>query len=521
MDALFSPFVDLLKHYIQTNYLVYDDQKVNLLMYSCVSITISFVVKTFLDIAALLNFLKYVCWMIEYKILHRKRAIIPCIKENTPYCPYSYKDTESKNTNIIISEHSSYMFTRVITKSLFGTSETGRQHIYCFSATKPTGDETLDTKTLISAACINTNEQTKVSLLINDEKNKYIVGFVDGYYIYAHIAPYTNKITSLSCNDATCLKKYISIIQEKINSDSDIDMNDNKLLVTEYDPTMSGSSLNYLSTTPNRLAHIGYVKPNLTFDNYVSRHKNFILKKLSAFKSNELYKNNPYMENNLGFLLHGDYGTGKSYFISALANYLNMSICNVNFTKVRTIKQFREIMTGENIKKYIFSFDELDYLLSDLLDNKNACDRDVRLQIQMLSAQISTCIDPEEKKSLIDQMKKLMEVGSADRLTYAFLLSELSGTTSTTGRIIVGTTNFPEKIPDSLKRPGRFDVMLELGKFNHSEIKELLENIYKPNNDDRKMLDNVKFLENKYTPACIIMKTCMESDLNKIILSLT
>ena len=101
------------------------------------------------------------------------------------------------------------------------------------------------------------------------------------------------------------------------------------------------------------------------------------------------------------------------------------------------------------------------------------------------------------------------------------MLSELSGTTSTTGRIIVGTTNFPEKIPDSLKRPGRFDVMLELGKFNHSEIKELLENIYKPNNDDRKMLDNVKFLENKYTPACIIMKTCMESDLNKIILSLT
>ena len=125
----------------------------------------------------------------------------------------------------------------------------------------------------------------------------------------------------------------------------------------------------------------------------------------------------------------------------------------------------------------------------------------------MLSVQISTTDDVKMKELLVKEMKLLMETNTSnDKLTYQFLLGELSGLLSTQNRILICTTNFPEKIPDALKRPGRFDILIELGKFNNEEIKELLIKLYNPSKNELLVIKNTQFPDNKYTPAELIMK---------------
>ena len=250
--------------------------------------------------------------------------------------------------------------------------------------------------------------------------------------------------------------------------------------------------------------NVGLVKPQLTFDNFISVHKSLILKHLDKFRERKINEENIFIDNNLGFLVHGTYGTGKTFLISAIANYLNRSIYNINFAKIKTKSEFRKIMNKDNISKYVFCFDEFDYLLSSVLDkNKNDSERNLHLKIQILSQQISTVKEKESASEIIKEMKKIMEDGTSDELTYEFMLSELSGITSVNDRIIVATTNFINDIPDALKRPGRFDIILHFDKFNKTEIIELLANLY---HVDPSTLTKFKFKEYLFTPADIIMK---------------
>jgi chaperone BCS1 len=104
-----------------------------------------------------------------------------------------------------------------------------------------------------------------------------------------------------------------------------------------------------------------------------------------------------------------------------------------------------------------------------------------------------------------------MESGASDVLTYEFILSELSGVTSVSDRVIIATTNHMEKIPPALLRPGRFDIKLHLDLFNQSEIVELLGKLYKLTAEQEEVLRKSKdaFKEGQYSPADIINKSCI------------
>ena len=197
---------------------------------------------------------------------------------------------------------------------------------------------------------------------------------------------------------------------------------------------------------------------------------------------------------------------------------------SINLAKIPTISAWRKIMSPSNLEKYVFAIDEIDYILGELLleggssSSSGSSNDEAKLKIQMLSVQISNTDDIKTKDLLVKEMKLLMESNiSNDKLTYQFLLGELSGLLSTQNRILICTTNFPEKIPDALKRPGRFVILIELGKFNNNEIKELLIKLYNPNKEDLLLLKNTIFPDNKYTPAQLIMKASENKELVDLI----
>jgi len=521
-EQLIVVISDLAKHILTTYYIKFEDTKLNLLVYAFLSIVISFILKIIFNFESFKEQIKHTNWFIRYKIFRTKITIYPCHKEmtDTYYSPFIMdKDRTDRNKlkQYELFGKSKYYFLETLSIRLYKNRSFNKNnehvcdYIYNFR---------LDTNSVESKPSkVKVTYQTFNNYFESKAKDLKVIAFINGYYIMIDVSAFNTREDEdirIMSTDRGALESFMKIIQNDIDENKSlIAPNKGYLEVVEYD-------------RKTEIIKLGNVKPALCFDNYISRHKLMILRKLESFINGNLYKGNPYFENNLGFMLHGFYGTGKTFLISAIANYLKRNIYTVNFSKIKTKSEFRYIMNPDNIEKYVYSFDEFDILLGSLLNtstntsgDKAEQAADLKTKIQCISMQINSCNDPDEKQVLIEQMKTLIDNGNSDILTLDFLLGEMSGLTSITKRVIIASTNFPEKIPKALLRPGRFDIVLHLGHFNDTEIKELLIKLYKPNGEDLKTIKKTVFKNDKYTPAQLIMLASDYLNVNDLITVLT
>ena len=538
-----NAFADLMKHFVSTQYITFEDNKLNILLYSLMSILISYILKFFINYNDFKDQINYFKWYVKYNIFRRTHLVYLCNKLNTPYSPDKNLINYNELHNFELQNENWTYFQYLISLKLSKNRSGGKydtifaySYNFCLNLSNNTkttdkygnsisnsngNENTISTKPFM----INSKSFQNYFISVGKEKDKdtlqdfKIIAFINGYYIFVNRDCFeADSCATIKCSNKAALDLFMSLIQHDFDENkSYFKGSSDKLKVVEYDGK-------------NNIIEVGFVKPNLTFDHYVSRHKKSILDKLNSFKEGLLYKNNPYFENNLGLMLHGYYGSGKTFLISAIANYTKRNIYSINLAKIQTISAWRKIMSPSNLEKYVFAIDEMDYVLGELLleENKSGSgvsgsssssgSDEVKLKIQMLSVQISSTDDVKTKDLLVKEMKALMETSTNnDKLTYQFLLGELSGLLSTQNRILIATTNFPDKIPGALKRPGRFDILLELGKFNNDEIKELLIKLYNPNKEELLLLNRTKFPDDKYTPAELIMKASEHKILRDLI----
>ena len=540
---IMNAFADLMKHFVSTQYITFEDNKLNILLYSLMSILISYILKFFINYNDFKDQINYFKWYVKYNIFRRTHLVYLCNKLNTPYSPDKNLINYNELHNFELQNENWTYFQYLISLKLSKNRSGGKydtifaySYNFCLNLSNNTkttdkygnsisnsngNENTISTKPFM----INSKSFQNYFISVGKEKDKdtlqdfKIIAFINGYYIFVNRDCFeADSCATIKCSNKAALDLFMSLIQHDFDENkSYFKGSSDKLKVVEYDGK-------------NNIIEVGFVKPNLTFDHYVSRHKKSILDKLNSFKEGLLYKNNPYFENNLGLMLHGYYGSGKTFLISAIANYTKRNIYSINLAKIQTISAWRKIMSPSNLEKYVFAIDEMDYVLGELLleENKSGSgvsgsssssgSDEVKLKIQMLSVQISSTDDVKTKDLLVKEMKALMETSTNnDKLTYQFLLGELSGLLSTQNRILIATTNFPDKIPGALKRPGRFDILLELGKFNNDEIKELLIKLYNPNKEELLLLNRTKFPDDKYTPAELIMKASEHKILRDLI----
>jgi hypothetical protein len=101
--------------------------------------------------------------------------------------------------------------------------------------------------------------------------------------------------------------------------------------------------------------------------------------------------------------------------------------------------------------------------------------------------------DKEDKK----------EIG--DRLTLSFMLNLLDGVLETPGRILVITSNFPEKLDRALIRPGRIDVKIEFNNATRAFILDMVNRFY----DAQFVLEDIPAsLDDYFTPAEVMESLC-------------
>ncbi|SPO27919.1 related to BCS1 - mitochondrial protein of the AAA family of ATPases [Ustilago trichophora] len=142
-----------------------------------------------------------------------------------------------------------------------------------------------------------------------------------------------------------------------------------------------------------------------------------------------------------GYLLHGAPGSGKSSFITALAGHLDFNICLLNLSE-RGLTD-----------------DKLNHLLS------NAPDRSILLL--------------EDVDAAFLGRQQAAEDGYQASVTFSGLLNALDGVASGESRIIFMTTNHIEKLDPALIRPGRVDMIAELGDAEREQVEELMVRFYR------------------------------------------
>jgi len=222
-----------------------------------------------------------------------------------------------------------------------------------------------------------------------------------------------------------------------------------------------------------------------SFDNLFFEGKDLIIERLETYKNNKRYTDLG-IPHSLGFLFYGEPGCGKTSCIKALAKYLNRHIISINLNHINDIEQLRTLFTSDYIadskwfiplKKRIYVFEEVDcfqeednpFLDRELKDKNNKI-RKLENDIDKIANianidKIANMLKKDDEKSTFHHIKK--------KLTTGEVLEVLDGITEAEDRIIIFTTNNPDKIDKAFMRPGRIDVSINFKKLRRVDINNL------------------------------------------------
>jgi hypothetical protein len=267
---------------------------------------------------------------------------------------------------------------------------------------------------------------------------------------------------------------------------------------------------------------------NKSLNNMFGPDIDLVVNRLRWFLNNREWYNEKGIPYTFGLLLSGVPGCGKTSLVKAMANETNRHPFNLKFHDFLTQTQMNSLFFNERIyindsndsyiipqNKRIYSIEEVD-CMSDLV-----LDRDIKDTIStkkqqdsvaaaepkkevdqsdpfaMLESNLQSDVsknvskdvkqnpknssktDNEKHGKMNDIVKKIDSIkNNTEKLTLGFLLNLLDGVLEVPGRILVMTTNYPEKLDKALIRPGRIDLILDFKKTTRDTIIEMYRHFY-------------------------------------------
>lgn len=257
---------------------------------------------------------------------------------------------------------------------------------------------------------------------------------------------------------------------------------------------VKGSTQNPLPNT-----HLLYSKTkfttNRTFENVFFEERDHVRDRTKFFLENRAWYDKKGIPYTLGFMLHGPPGVGKTSTVKAIANEGRRHIVNVQLSEIKTKAQLQHLFfndeihvyNGVNTEKYTIPVSERLYVIEDIDAMGDAV-----LRREWKKPQQAT-----KPKSDEDAWLNREKETEKETLDLSFLLNLLDGTLEANGRILVITTNFPERIDRALIRPGRVDMIVNFKKCNREILREMVHAFYEKTID----IPDDPTLEYKWSPA--------------------
>ena len=186
--------------------------------------------------------------------------------------------------------------------------------------------------------------------------------------------------------------------------------------------------------------------------------KKEIIADLDAFQNGKDYYKRVGKAWKRGYLLYGPPGTGKSTMIAAMANHLDYDIYDIELTSVRTNTDLRKLFI-ETTGKSIIVIEDIDCSL-DLTckGKKKKNNKDDEAEESKQDGDKKDCLPEPPGDEEKDDDK------GSSKVTLSGVLNFIDGLWSACGeeRLIVFTTNHPEKLDPALVRTGRMDKRIEM-----------------------------------------------------------
>lgn len=329
--------------------------------------------------------------------------------------------------------------------------------------------------------CININ-----MLLVNTENIP--ISYINNYNEYSAIMPiyitYNGDIIYLAAQSHAKMLSNTEDIKGLLLFESRESAKLLETLVSHIDNSIPKNDLNYnMIYSPDsssglfkgQLYPVGRISKNKTFDTLFFNQKDELIQLLNKFTKRTLYPSHVPIDNKLGILLYGPPGTGKTGTITAIANMVNRHIVTINFTEIRTCSQLNSILKPSEYSKYVYVFDEFDCILDAMTTNNSATPAKTDWGTLLMAS------EGEERKNILEMIKESSKQATDGPINLAYLLQKLDGLESAEDRLIIATTNHPDKINKALLRPGRFDLKLCLGLCTSKMLIDIITHYYKSN----------------------------------------
>jgi hypothetical protein len=251
---------------------------------------------------------------------------------------------------------------------------------------------------------------------------------------------------------------------------------------------MSNGQKDYTKLPHNSVFTMKVFQTNRKFTNLFGPEISVVRKRVEFFTKNRKWYDAKGIPYTLGLLLSGQAGAGKTSSIKCLANETKRHIININLNNDITKTQLENLFFNELImvlnvstgqsEKYYIPLDQRIYVLEDIdAQSDLVMERAAKVKPVDKSPDVPCSIktNPNKPDTYSNDSDSWTQ---AEKIDLSFLLNLLDGVLEIPGRIVIMTSNFPEKLDHALIRPGRIDVIANFTKCSHSTMIEMMEFFY-------------------------------------------